>query len=75
MLADEGIGESGFAALLEVDGRKLLVDTSARPDTVLSESLYRLRSRIGLNRATAVVGAVGAGFTLGAGIDAGNIAR
>ena len=36
MLADDGIGEWGFAALLEADGRKLLVDTGARPDTVLS---------------------------------------
>ncbi len=30
-----GIGEWGFAALLEVDGRRLLVDTGARQDTVL----------------------------------------
>jgi 7,8-dihydropterin-6-yl-methyl-4-(beta-D-ribofuranosyl)aminobenzene 5'-phosphate synthase len=36
MLADDGIGEWGFAALVEADGRKLLVDTGARPDTVLS---------------------------------------
>ena len=39
------------------------------------ESLYRLRSRIGLTRQTAVVGAVGADFTLGEGIHAGRIAR
>jgi 7,8-dihydropterin-6-yl-methyl-4-(beta-D-ribofuranosyl)aminobenzene 5'-phosphate synthase len=39
------------------------------------ESLYRLRSRIGLSRQTAVVGAVGADFTLGEGIHAGRIAR
>jgi 7,8-dihydropterin-6-yl-methyl-4-(beta-D-ribofuranosyl)aminobenzene 5'-phosphate synthase len=39
------------------------------------ESLYRLRSRIGLNRQTAVVGAVGAGFDLGKGIQAGRIAK
>jgi 7,8-dihydropterin-6-yl-methyl-4-(beta-D-ribofuranosyl)aminobenzene 5'-phosphate synthase len=39
------------------------------------ESLYRLRSRIGLNRQTAVVGAVGAGFDLGKGINAGRIAK
>jgi 7,8-dihydropterin-6-yl-methyl-4-(beta-D-ribofuranosyl)aminobenzene 5'-phosphate synthase len=32
---DRGIGEWGFAALLEVDGRRLLVDTGQRPDTVL----------------------------------------
>jgi 7,8-dihydropterin-6-yl-methyl-4-(beta-D-ribofuranosyl)aminobenzene 5'-phosphate synthase len=31
----KGIGEWGFAALVEVDGRKLLVDTGARPETVL----------------------------------------
>jgi 7,8-dihydropterin-6-yl-methyl-4-(beta-D-ribofuranosyl)aminobenzene 5'-phosphate synthase len=30
-----GIGEWGFAALLEVDGRRLLIDTGERPDTVL----------------------------------------
>ena len=39
------------------------------------ESLYRLRNRIGLNRQTAVVGAVGADFTLGEGIHAGRIAQ
>jgi 7,8-dihydropterin-6-yl-methyl-4-(beta-D-ribofuranosyl)aminobenzene 5'-phosphate synthase len=36
MLADEGIGEWGFAALVEADGHRILVDTGARPDTVLS---------------------------------------
>jgi len=36
MLADQGIGEWGFAALVEADGRKFLVDTGARPETVLS---------------------------------------
>jgi 7,8-dihydropterin-6-yl-methyl-4-(beta-D-ribofuranosyl)aminobenzene 5'-phosphate synthase len=35
MLADSGIGEWGYAALVEVDGRKILFDTGARPDTVL----------------------------------------
>jgi 7,8-dihydropterin-6-yl-methyl-4-(beta-D-ribofuranosyl)aminobenzene 5'-phosphate synthase len=30
-----GIGEWGFTALLEVDGRRLLIDTGARPETVL----------------------------------------
>jgi 7,8-dihydropterin-6-yl-methyl-4-(beta-D-ribofuranosyl)aminobenzene 5'-phosphate synthase len=36
MLADDvGIGEWGFAALLETDGRRLLIDTGARPETVL----------------------------------------
>jgi len=38
MLADEGIGEWGFAALVEADGRRLLVDTGARPETVLSNA-------------------------------------
>src|SRR5436190_20742848 len=36
MLADNGIGEWGFAALVEADGRQLLVDTGARPQTVLT---------------------------------------
>jgi 7,8-dihydropterin-6-yl-methyl-4-(beta-D-ribofuranosyl)aminobenzene 5'-phosphate synthase len=36
MLADtEGVGEWGFAALVEADGHRLLFDTGARPDTVL----------------------------------------
>ncbi len=36
MLAgDVGIGEWGFAALVEADGRRLLVDTGDRPETVL----------------------------------------
>ena len=30
-----GIGEWGYSALVEVDGRTLLVDTGARPETVL----------------------------------------
>jgi len=30
-----GVGEWGFAALLEVDGRRILIDTGARPETVL----------------------------------------
>lgn len=35
MLAgNAGIGEWGFAALVEVDGRRILFDTGARPDTV-----------------------------------------
>jgi 7,8-dihydropterin-6-yl-methyl-4-(beta-D-ribofuranosyl)aminobenzene 5'-phosphate synthase len=32
---DRGIGEWGFAALVEVDGRTLLVDAGQRPETVL----------------------------------------
>ena len=36
MLADtKGLGEWGFAALVEADGHRLLFDTGARPDTVL----------------------------------------
>ena len=35
MLADEGIGEWAFAALVEVDGYRILFDTGARPETVL----------------------------------------
>ena len=38
MLADAGIGEWGFAALVEVDGRRLLFDTGARPETVLQNA-------------------------------------
>jgi 7,8-dihydropterin-6-yl-methyl-4-(beta-D-ribofuranosyl)aminobenzene 5'-phosphate synthase len=32
---DKGIGEWGFAALVEVDGRRILYDTGERPETVL----------------------------------------
>src|SRR5690242_3110567 len=38
MLADEGIGEWGFAALVECDGHKILFDTGARPNTVLENA-------------------------------------
>lgn len=39
MLADtKGIGEWGFAALVEADGRRLLFDTGSRPATVLSNA-------------------------------------
>jgi 7,8-dihydropterin-6-yl-methyl-4-(beta-D-ribofuranosyl)aminobenzene 5'-phosphate synthase len=38
MLADKGIGEWGFSALIEVDGRKMLFDTGARPETVLQNA-------------------------------------
>ena len=34
MLADDGFGEWGFAALVEVDGRRILFDTGANEDTV-----------------------------------------
>lgn len=38
MLADDGIGEWGFAALVEADGHRVLVDTGARPQTVLQNA-------------------------------------
>ena len=39
MLADgAGVGEWGFAALVEVDGRRILFDTGARPQTVLGNA-------------------------------------
>lgn len=33
-----GIGEWGFAALIEVDGQRILFDTGARPETVLKNA-------------------------------------
>ena len=38
MLADEGVGEWGFAALVQLDGHAILFDTGARPDTVLKNA-------------------------------------
>lgn len=38
MLADSGIGEWGFSALVTADGRQILFDTGARPDTVLANA-------------------------------------
>jgi 7,8-dihydropterin-6-yl-methyl-4-(beta-D-ribofuranosyl)aminobenzene 5'-phosphate synthase len=38
MLADKGIGEWGFSALVEVDGHKILFDTGARPETVMNNA-------------------------------------
>src|SRR5688572_19461426 len=38
MLADAGLGEWGFAALVEVDGHRILFDTGAHPDTVLKNA-------------------------------------
>lgn len=37
-LVDYGLAESGFSALIEVDGRKLLFDTGLYPKTVISNS-------------------------------------
>lgn len=36
--SSSGIGEWGFAAVVEVDGRRLLVDTGARAETVLKNA-------------------------------------
>lgn len=38
MLAEDGIGEWGYAALVETGGRRLLFDTGARPATVLANA-------------------------------------
>jgi 7,8-dihydropterin-6-yl-methyl-4-(beta-D-ribofuranosyl)aminobenzene 5'-phosphate synthase len=38
MLADQGVGEWGFAALVEADGRRILFDTGLRPETVLDNA-------------------------------------
>jgi len=38
MLAEQGIGEWGYAALVEADGRRILFDTGARPETVLANA-------------------------------------
>ena len=38
MLADRGIGEWGYSALVEVDGKKMLFDTGLRPETVLQNA-------------------------------------
>jgi 7,8-dihydropterin-6-yl-methyl-4-(beta-D-ribofuranosyl)aminobenzene 5'-phosphate synthase len=39
MLTDRaGVGEWGFSALVEADGHRILFDTGARPDTVLSNA-------------------------------------
>ena len=37
-----GIGEWGFAAIVEVDGQRILFDTGARPDTVLKNDDEKL---------------------------------
>ena len=39
------------------------------------EAVFRIRQAAGLGRRTAVVGAVGSSFTLGAGLDARALAR
>ena len=47
-----GVGEWGFAALLEVDGRRILIDTGARPETVLNNIA---EMRVDLSNVTEVV--------------------
>lgn len=38
MLAEPGLGEWGFSAVVEADGQRFLVDTGARPTTVLENA-------------------------------------
>lgn len=38
MLADEGMGEWGFSALVEADGHRVLFDTGLHPETVLQNA-------------------------------------
>lgn len=38
MVTNSGIGEWGYAALVEVDGKKILFDTGGRPNTVLENA-------------------------------------
>ena len=38
MLASQGIGEWGYSALVEVDGKKILFDTGRKPKTVLQNA-------------------------------------
>src|SRR5258707_9740225 len=38
LTADDGIGEWGFAAVVEADGHRILFDTGARPNTVLNNA-------------------------------------
>jgi 7,8-dihydropterin-6-yl-methyl-4-(beta-D-ribofuranosyl)aminobenzene 5'-phosphate synthase len=38
LTADDGIGEWGFSAVVEVDGRRILFDTGNRPETVLNNA-------------------------------------
>jgi 7,8-dihydropterin-6-yl-methyl-4-(beta-D-ribofuranosyl)aminobenzene 5'-phosphate synthase len=38
MLAEDGMGEWGFSALVEADGRRILFDTGLHPETVLENA-------------------------------------
>ena len=44
----QGVGEWGFAALVEVDGKTILFDTGWRPDTVLRNSVPPIRANTAL---------------------------
>jgi len=47
MLADSaGVGEWGFAAIVEADGHPIPFDTGARPETVLNSGLMTLRRAV-----------------------------
>ena len=52
MLADDGIGEWGFGAIVEVDGQRILFDTGARPTTVLenAKELKEVARRVPMER-------------------------
>ena len=41
MLTEAGVGEWGFAAIIEADGHRILFDTGLRPDTVLTNAEIR----------------------------------
>ena len=87
MLADyDLVGEWGFSALVEVDGRRFLFDSGSHPDFVLRnakslgidlagiEATYKLRDALGLDRKTATVAAVGSIYDLADGLHAGSLA-
>src|SRR5260370_30351169 len=38
LASDDGVGEWGYAAVVDVDGRRILFDTGARPNTVLNNA-------------------------------------
>ena len=48
MLAETGIGEWGFAAMVEADGHRILFDAGTRPDTVI-ENAKTLRVDLAVN--------------------------
>src|SRR5215467_12808304 len=38
LTADEGVGEWGFSAVVDVDGHRILFDTGGRPETALKNA-------------------------------------